>query len=333
MKTLFLSIFVLFSSVVIGQDHEYKIKENKLGKYATDLSLVLNPLFTDISNDNIVGGYSTDLLFRMNTIMSFRANYTGSYLNQKPEQVNKDNGGVYNGLASDGYVPFQYFHGEVTLYLYTDVYESNVKVGLPSQYRNGEKQNSYLELEKIDKMRQVGLRAGGGKYQGQLTEKGFEFHGVDETKSLADPTRVADLDNSLNNNYTTVSYDLISAGVSYESVSHLVVDIADSVGVKSKKSQWMIYGDALYGLNFELGDMKTFVNNGGNLDETIYSLGKFTEVAEIGFRVGFEHNITSIVGWSYGVEAGARPGTGSFGQRSYIAAKVGVSFNFKTLKY
>jgi len=331
MKSLFLSLFILTTVVVFGQDHDYKIKENKIGKYATDLSLVLNPIYTDISNNNIVGGYSADFLLRLNTIMSFRGNYTGSYLNQEPSKENKT--GVYNGIVSGDYIPFQYLHGEITLYLFTDVYESNVKIEMPGEMRNGKKQHSYLELDKIDKMRQVGLRVGGGKYQGQLKEKGDEFHGLDNTKTFADTNRIRDLDNPLNDNYTSVSYDLITAGISYESVSHLVVEIADSIGRKSKRSQWMIYGDALYGMNFHLGDLVVDEDGKGAGQPVVYGLDKFTEIAPIGFRLGFERNVTSTVGWSYGIEFGARPGTGTFGQRSYVSAKVGISFNFKTIHY
>jgi hypothetical protein len=329
-----LSLFTFITIFASGQDHNYKIKENKINKHATDLSLVLNPVITDISNDNTVAGYSADFLFRLNTIMSFRGSYLGSYYNIKPTQENSLDGG-YNGVLKGDYIPFQYYQGQVTLYLYTDVYEANVKVNMPTEIRNGEKQHSYLELDKIDKMRQVGLRVGGGQYKGQLKEKGIEFHGIDlSNDDLSDINRIQDLDNSQNDNFTSLSYDLISAGVTYESVSHLVINVEDSVGIKSKKSQWVLYAEGLYGMNMQIGDLLTAEDDGaGTKHETLYSLGTFTEIAEFGYRVGLEHNMTSKVGWSYGVEIGARPGTGTFGQRSYISAKVGISFNFKTLKY
>ena len=327
-----IAILVFISLTVLGQDHDYKIKENKINKHASDLSFVLNPVFSDVSNDNITAGYGGDILFRLNTIMSFRGSFLGSYYNIEPAQENSPSG-IYDGVVAGDYVPFQYYHGELTLYLYTEVYEANEKVNMPIEIRNGEKQRSYLELEKIDKMRQVGIRVGGGQYSSQLKEKGFEFHGADESKPLSDINRISDLDNSMNDNYTSISYDLISAGLSYESVSHLAVEIADSIGVKTKKSQWMIYADGLYGMNMQVGDLLTAQDVLGVKEETIYSLGTYTELAEFGYRVGFERNMTSTVGWSYGVEFGARPGTGTFGKRSYVSAKVGISFNFKTIKY
>ena len=179
MTRLILSLLVLISISAFGQDHDYKIKENKINKHATDLSLVLNPVFTDVSNDNIAAGYSADFLLRLNTIMSFRGSYLGSYYNIEPTQENATSG-VYNGVLDGKYVPFQYYHGEVTLYLYTDVYEANVKVNMPTEIRNGEKQHSYLELEKVDKMRQVGIRVGGGQYTGQLKEKGTMKDGLND---------------------------------------------------------------------------------------------------------------------------------------------------------
>ena len=328
-----LSLFFLVSMFVVGQDYDYKIKENKIEKYATDLSLVVNPLYTDVSSNNIVGGYGIDFLFRLNTIISFRGNYTGSYFNQKPSRENKKNSEVYNGIVSGNYVPFKYFHGEMTLYLYTDVYESKIKVGIPIEARKEENKRSYLKIDKIDKMRQVGLRFGGGKYQGQLKEKTDEFYGVDESKSFADSNRIMDLDNPLNDNFTSVTYDLISAGLSYESVSHLRIKFSDAKGYKNKMSQWIIYGDALYGMNFNLGDIMFDQDGSGTMEEVVYSLNKFTEIAPIGFRLGFDHNITSRFGWSYGLEIGSRPGTGTFLQRGYFSAKFGVSLNYKTIHY
>jgi hypothetical protein len=335
MQFRLLSLFVLFSIFVVGQNYDYKIRENKIEKYATDLSFVVNPLYTDVSKNNIVGGYGIDFLLRLNTIMSFRGNYTGSYFNKKSSQENKIDTEDYNGIVSSDYVPFQYFHGEITLYLYTDVYESNMKVGIPVEARDVKNKRSYLEIDKIDKMRQVGLRFGGGKYQGQLKEKTDEFYGVDDNKGYEDPNRTINfpLDNPSNDNLTSVSYDLISAGLSYESVSHLRVKFADSMGAKNKMSQWIIYGDALYGMNFHLGDL-IVVKDSSNVKETVvYGLDKFTEIAPIGFRFGFEHNVTSTLGWSYGLEIGSRPGTGTFPQRIYVAAKFGVSLNFKTMQY
>ena len=127
--------------------------------------------------------------------------------------------------------------------------------------------------------------------------------------------------------------DLISAGISYESVSHLRIKFSDASRLKNKMSQWIIYGDALYGMNFSLGDI-VFVKAGSGInDAVVYSLDKLTEIAPIGFRLGFEHNITSKYGWSYGVEIGSRPGTGTFLQRGYFNAKLGVSLNLKTIQY
>lgn len=332
MKRFFISLLVIIISPAIAQDYGYKIKENKINKHAADLSFVINPAFTTLSNNNTVGGYSADVLLRLNTIMSFRGNYTGSYYNDEPSQ-NSDQAGIYNGVPTGNLKPFQYFHGEVSLYLYTNVYEGAAKVSLPSETRSGEKQSYFLELDKIDKMQQVGLRVGGGKFQNQLTEKGFEFFGVDESKPISDISAIADLDNSLSDNYTTIQYDLVSAGITFEKVNHLVVEVEDGIGEKSKRSQWMIYGDFLYGMNIDIGDMTVAEDVLGVKDETIYELNKYTNIQEFGYRVGFEHNVTSKVGWSYGVEMGSRPGTGSFGQRTYVSAKVGVSFNFKTIKY
>ena len=326
-------LFFLFSIFVVGQSGDFKIKDNKIEKYATDFSFVVNPLYADVSSDNIVSGYGIDFLYRLNTVMSFRGSYKGSYFNQEPSRENKNNPEAYNGIVSGEYVPFQYFHGEVTLYLFTDVYESKIKVGIPLEARNNKKKRSYQEIDKVDKMRQVGLRFGGGKYQGQLKEKKNEFHGVDNNKNYADSNRISDLDNPLNDNFTSVTYDLISAGISYESISHLRIKFSDASRLKNKMSQWIIYGDALYGMNFSLGDI-VFVKAGSGInDAVVYSLDKLTEIAPIGFRLGFEHNITSKYGWSYGFEIGSRPGTGTFLQRGYFNAKLGVSLNLKTIQY
>ena len=327
-------LFFLFSTFVVGQNSDYKIKDNKIEKYATDFSFVVNPIYTDISSNNIVSGYGIEFLYRLNTVMSFRGNYTGSYFNQKPSKENKINPEAYNGVVSGDFVPFQYFHGEITLYLFTDVYESKIKVGVPVEARNNKNKRSYLEIDKIDKMRQVGLRFGGGKYQGQLKEKTNEFHGVDnKIENFADTNRIRDLDNPLNDNFTSITYDLISAGISYESVSHSRIKFSDVNRLKNKMSQWIIYGDALYGMNFSLGDM-LFDQDGAGVNAAVtYSLGKLTEIAPIGFRLGFEHNITSKYGWSYGLEIGSRPGTGTFLQRGYFNARLGVSLNLKTIQY
>jgi len=81
-----------------------------------------------------------------------------------------------------------------------------------------------------------------------------------------------------------------------------------------------------------------FDQDGAGLnDAVVYSLNKFTEIKKpinlIGLRFGFEHNITSKYGWSYGLEIGSRPGTGTFLQRGYFNAKLGVSLNLKTIQY
>ena len=142
-------LFFLFSILVVGQNDDYKIRENKIEKYAADFSLIVNPFYTDVSINNTVSGYGIDFLYRLNTVLSFRGNYTGSYFNLKPSQENKINPEVYNGIVSGNYVPFQYFHGEMTLYLYTDVYESKIKVGIPADARNNKNKRSYLEIDNL----------------------------------------------------------------------------------------------------------------------------------------------------------------------------------------
>lgn len=332
MKKVLVSLLLIVVYPTVAQDYEYKIKENKINKHASDLSLVVNPVFTNLSENNTVGGYGADITFRLNTIMSFRGNYSGSYFNIEPNQISERDG-VYNGISSGELKPFQYFHGELSLYLFTKVFEGSSKITLPSEVRNGEKQRYQLELSKVDKMQQVGFRFGGGKFQNQLKEKGFEFFGVDLGKPISDISAISDLDNSLSDNYTTIEYDLVSAGLTYEKVNHLVVEVENGIGEKSNRSQWMVYGDFLYGLNMNIGDILIAENVLNVKEEKVYELNKYTRIQEFGYRLGFEHNVTSKVGWSCGIELGSRPGTGSIGQRTYVSAKVGVSLNFKTIKY
>jgi hypothetical protein len=186
---IFTVVFICLSFVGFTQksEYDYNIKENNLEKHPVDLSLKLNPIFTDISNDNSVAGFNAGFHFRINTIMSFYGDYNGSYYNIKPEVVKRNSTvKVYNGVVADDYVPYQYFNGGATLFLWTDVYEGKAKVSLPSEVRNGKKQRYFLELDKIEKLRQVGLRVGAGVYQGQIIEKGLEFDGYNDLEPIND---------------------------------------------------------------------------------------------------------------------------------------------------
>ena len=334
---IFTVIFIGFSFVGFTQksEYDYNIKENNLEKHPIDFSIKLNPIFADVSNDNSVLGFNTEFHFRMNTIMSFYGGYNGSYFNIKPEVVKANSTDkAYNGVADD-YVPYKYFNGVVTLFLWTEIYEGKSKVSLPSEIRNGNKQRYFLELDKIDKLRQVGLRLGGGAYQGQVIEKDLEFDGNNDTEFINY------LLNTAGDNYSNIKYSLFSGGLSYEKINHLSVNVKDSIGIRNKKNHWRIYGDMLYAQNMVIGDILFTWHDGSEKQSAVYDLQKFTgpekdkyfDAKLFGYRVGFDFNSTSKVGYCYGIELGSRPGTGSFLARTYLNVKVGMSLNFNVVKY
>ena len=321
---IFTVIFIGFSFVGFTQksEYDYNIKENNLEKHPIDFSIKLNPIFADVSNDNSVLGFNTEFHFRMNTIMSFYGGYNGSYFNIKPEVVKANSTDkAYNGVADD-YVPYKYFNGVVTLFLWTEIYEGKSKVSLPSEIRNGNKQRYFLELDKIDKLRQV-------------IEKDLEFDGNNDTEFINY------LLNTAGDNYSNIKYSLFSGGLSYEKINHLSVNVKDSIGIRNKKNHWRIYGDMLYAQNMVIGDILFTWHDGSEKQSAVYGLQKFTgpekynyfDAKLFGYRVGFDFNSTSKVGYCYGIELGSRPGTGSFIARTYLNVKVGMSFNFNVVKY
>ncbi|MDG1518681.1 MAG: hypothetical protein P8Q42_11690 [Flavobacteriales bacterium] len=335
---IFTVIFIGFSFVGFTQksEYDYNIKENNLEKHPKDFSVKLNPIFTDLSNDNSVLGFNTGFHFRMNTVMSLYGGYYGSYFNIKPEVVKANSTEkVYNGVVADNYVPYKYLHGGVTMFLWTEVYEGKSKVSLPSEVRNGNKQRCFLEIDKIDKLRQVGLRIGVGAYQGQVIEKDSEFEGNNDTEIINYLT------NAAGNNYSSLKYSLFSGGLSYEKINHLSVNVKDSIGIRNKKNHWRLYGDILYAQNMVIGDILFTWHDGSSEKEAEYDLQKFTGPEKenyfdsrlFGYRVGFDFNSTNKKGYCYGIELGSRPGTGSLLARTYLNIKVGMSFNFNVIKY
>lgn len=339
MRPLFL-ILCFLGSFLFAQDSDYdfNIKDNKVEKSAYDLSLKLNPAFTDLSLDNNVGGYSSSLFFRISTIMALHAEYFGSYYNYEPEII-KENTSVptFNGISAGGYVPYQFYNAGATIYLFSQPFEGKIRVGLPSEVRNGAKHRYFFEVDDVEKIRQLGLRASAGKFQGQTVEKDGEFDGTDPDPLVA----IVTLDNEGGTNYTDISYNLFSLGFSYEQINHVKVDIkTDSIGIKAKRNHWRIYGDFLVAQQIELGDILYTWDDSGIQQEQVYELQKYTVpkfendvVPYMGYRAGFEYNTTGKVGFTYGVEAGARPGLGSMISRSYFSAKIGVSFNWRLIKY
>ena len=335
-KLLYLFSFV--STCVFAQngDYEFSIKDNDPTANAYDLSIKLNPFFTDISNDNTVMGYSPSLFFRISTVMALHGEFLGSYYNNIPETVKSSSGTPsYNGVVDGDYVPFQYLNGGATLYLWSETYEKGAKVGLPKQKRNGGNQRYFLEIKEVEKIRQFGFRATSGKYQGQIAEKGLEFDGVDPDPNVI----IANLNNTTGTNYSSISYSLYSAGFCYEELSQLEVDIkTDSLGLKSKKNHWKLYADFLIAQNMQLSDMLYTWDDNGTETSAVYDIQKYTIpdlevdiVPYLGYRVGFEFSSTGKVGYTYGVEAGTRPGTGSFLARTYLNAKFGMSLNWRLL--
>jgi hypothetical protein len=119
------------------------------------------------------------------------------------------------------------------------------------------------------------------------------------------------------------------------------VNVKDSIGIRNKKNHWRIYGDVLYAQNMEIGDVLFTWDDGSGEQEAEYRLQKWTVPGKddyfrselFGYRVGFDFNSTGKVGYSYGIELGSRPGTGSFLARTYLNAKVGVSLNYNVVKY
>lgn len=337
---IFTVIFIGLSFVGFTQksEYDYNIKENNLEKHPIDFSVKLNPIFTDFSNDNSVLGFNTEFHFRMNTIMSFYGGYNGSYFNIKPEVVKANSTDkAYNGVVADDYVPYKYLNGGVTLFLWTDLYEGKSKLSLPNEVKNGKKQRYFLELDKIEKLRQFGLRVGSGVYQGQIAEKGVEFDGHNDFDSLP----INYLVNKAGSNYSSIRYSVFSGGFSYEQINHLSVNMKDSLGIVNKKNHWRIYADVLYAQNMEIGNMLFTWDDGSGEQAAEYELQKFTIPRQgddlrpelFGYRIGFDFNSTGKVGYSYGVEVGSRPGTGSFLARTYLNAKVGMSLNFKVIYY
>lgn len=334
----FTVIFISLSFVGFTQksEYDYNIKENNLEKHPIDFSVKLNPIFFDVSNDNSVLGFNTELHFRINTIMSFYGGYNGSYFNIKPEVVKANSTHkAYNGVVADDYVPYEYFNGGVSLFLWTEIYEGKSKVSLPSEVRNGNKQRYFLEIDKIDKLRQVGLRVGVGAYQGQVIEKDSEFDGNNDTEMINY------LLNTEGDNYSSIKYSLFSVGLSYEKINHLSVNVKDSIGIRNKKNHWRVYGDMLYAQNMVIGDILFTWHDGSEEKEAEYDLQKFTGPEKenyfdsrlFGYRVGFDFNSTNKTGYCYAVELGSRPGTGSFLARTYLNIKVGMSLNFNVVKY
>ncbi len=320
-------------------DYDFNIKDNKVEKSAYDLSLKLNPAFTDYSYDNTVGGYSSSLFFRISTIMALHGEYFGSYYNVEPA-IEKENTSVttYNGVAANGYVPFQYYKVGATIYLFSRPFEGRVKVSLPSEKRNGSKQRYFFEVDGVEKLRQLGLRASAGQFQGQAKERDGEFDGANPDP-LGDP--LIPLNNVGGDNYTSLSYNLFSLGFSYEQLNHVTINIkTDSIGMKPKRNHWRIYADFLVAQQIKLDDIRYTWDESGILEEEVYELQKYTVpkfendvLPYLGYRAGFEYNTTGKVGFTYGLEVGARPGMGSMIARSFFSAKVGVSFNWKLIKY
>ena len=186
-------------------------------------------------------GYNPNLYFRIGNSMAVHGGFMGSYYNNVPEVKNSSSTSTtYNGVVAGDYVPFQYLNGGATLYLWSEYIEGDAKVNLPSESRNGTKQNYFLEIKDVEKIRQFGFRATAGTYQGQIAEKGLEFEGVDP-----DPNVIfASLENTAGTNYSSIEYSLFSAGFSYEGINHLKVYIeTDSMGYRSKKNHWRIYTD------------------------------------------------------------------------------------------
>lgn len=320
---------ILFSVVGMAQEstYTYNIKQNDIEQHAADLSLKINPLFTDFSNDNTVLGFSPEINFRLNTILSFQGQYQGSYYNLKPDVVKSENPAVYNGIANS-FKPYQYYNGGLTLYIVNLLTEGKSRVTLPRETRNGDNHSYFLELNNIEKLHQVGIRLSAGQFQGQLAEKGLEFDGTNSD------TLIAGIDNPAGSNFTSITYNLFTGGLSYEKVNHVKIKIKeDSLGTRAKYSQWKVYGDFLYARNMILGDILYSWNENGTLRQEVYDLSKYTEIAEFGYRVGFEFNHTGKYGYCYGVEAGARPGTGSFMARSYAQVKVGFTLNYRLVQY
>lgn len=336
---LLTALLCVFAISLFAQESEYdfNIKENRLDKDPYDLSIRLVPSFTDLSKDNSVAGYAPSLFLRVGELMAIEGEYMGSYYNVIPD-IEKSNttAPTYNGVVNGEYVPFQYYKGGITLYVFSEAFEGKVKLGLPSEQRNGVKQRYFLEIDDVEKQRQVGIRITGGQYQGQIAEKNDEFEGVDP-----DPANIiAPLTNDGGMNYSSIKYNLFSAGVTFEQINHLKVNVkTDSLGIRTKRNHWKIYLDFLLAQQMEIGDILYTWDETGTRNEEVYELQKYTipdlevdVVPYLGYRAGFEFNSTGFLGYTYGVEIGARPGMGSIINRSYFAAKVGASLNFKFKK-
>lgn len=336
------AILCAFSLISIAQksEYEYDVKENKVEKQAYDFSLVINPVFTDISNDNQVMGFNPRVLFRLNTIMSVQADFFGSYLNNEPDIVvdNADRENVYNGVVAGDYKRYMQFNGLVTFNLWNDVFESPSRVNIPND-RKGSGNRYFLQLDQVEKMHQVGLRLGGGIYQNQLIEKGTEFDG--RTPGTLD---FEELENVYGKNYSAINYNLLNIGVSYERINHLKVRIkTDSIGGRQKMNHWKIYGDFFIAPSMDLSNMTFSTYDGMNITSQDYELQIFSAPGNLangdspqqehfGFRVGFEFKQTGKYGLNYGIETGVRPGTGKFLARSYATAKVGVALNWRLVR-
>jgi len=308
------------------------VNQNQVEKNAYDFSFKLNTLFTDVSYDNIVVGFNPSLLYRISTVMTVHGEFYGSYYNYKPETI-IENSTAYNGIIAGDYVPYLTYNGGATFYLWEETYEGRTKFSLPKKTRNGQANSYFLEVEGVEKIRQFGLRLTAGKYQGQIAEKGLEFEGYNKD------TLIASLDNSNANNYTSINYNLFSVGFSYEQINHLKINIkTDSLGSRSKLNHWRVYVDFLLARQMTIGEILYTWEEGGEVVNEVFQLQKWTIPGEdtysmeyMGFRTGFEFNATGKVGFTYGVELGARPGTGNFAERGYINAKLGVSFNWRLI--
>lgn len=328
----FALIILAFVSVAgHGQDVDHKVKENKLNKYATDLTFGLNPFFADINGDNSVFGASGDFMFRLNTILSLRGTYLFPYAQDNPTQTSDVTDG-YNSISANGNQSFSFFHGELTLNVYASTFDGTAKVKLPKLLRTSP-EKKYLKLDKLSQQRLVGLRVGGGQYKSLVKEKDGEFYGRDLTKDFSDPDFFSDLENTTGKNYSNLSYNLLSAGFVFTKIDHYEVHFNDSIKPIRRKAQWIVYAEGLYGMNAELDNVIFAEDVGGSKVETEYEIGKQTEITEFGFRAGFERNVTSTIGYKYGLEVGARPGTGGIMDNTYVALKFGVTLNFKVLEY
>lgn len=250
--------------------------------------------------------------------------YLGSYSNRQPKVIKSDAPPAYNGVPND-FKNYNYYNGGVTLYLWSQTFEGQSKFRIPKSKR---KEHSFLTVDRVEKAQQFALRLSAGQFQNLLKEKSNELDGTN-----AD-TLINYMDNEDGENFTTVNYNLYSGGFMYERINHLKVKIKeDSIGTKGRYNQWRIYADFLYARNMNLGDILYTWDDGGGRNEAVYDLNKYSEVQEYGCRVGFELNHTGRYGYFYGVEFGARPGTGDILSRYYGQIKVGFSLNYKLFKY